>query len=51
MQKRLGRPEKPTAPPEPPEDVKLLTEIRDLLKANLQNGQPATEQPAVTPKP
>lgn len=24
--------EKPTAPPEPPADVKLLTEIRDLLK-------------------
>ncbi|MCB1091052.1 MAG: large conductance mechanosensitive channel protein MscL [Verrucomicrobiae bacterium] len=28
-----NKPEEPAAPPEPSEDVKLLTEIRDLLKA------------------
>jgi len=27
----MKKPEAPTAPPEPPADVKLLTEIRDLL--------------------
>ncbi len=29
---------KPAAPPEPPADVKLLTEIRDLLKAQARKG-------------
>lgn len=32
MTARLKRAEAPAAPPAPPEDVKLLTEIRDLLK-------------------
>ncbi len=32
MMELMKKPEAPAAPPEPPADVKLLTEIRDLLK-------------------
>jgi len=32
MVNRLKKAEPPPAPAEPPDDVKLLTEIRDLLK-------------------
>ena len=50
MQKRMAQEAKAAPPPEAPADVQLLAEIRDLLKANLQDGQLAAGPPTVTPE-
>jgi large conductance mechanosensitive channel len=50
MQKRFAREAKAAPPPEAPADVQLLAEIRDLLKANLQDGRLASAPPTVTPE-
>lgn len=50
LQKRLAREAKVAPPPEAPVDVQLLTEIRDLLKANLQEGRLTVGSRIVTPE-
>ena len=58
LQKRFAREAKVAPPPEAPADVQLLAEIRDLLKANLQDdllkanlhdGRPAARPQVFTP--
>ena len=51
MQRRLAREAKEAPPPEAPADIQLLAEIRDLLRANLQDGQLLQKPQGVTPKP
>jgi large conductance mechanosensitive channel len=50
MQKRLAREAKVAPPPEAPADVQLLAEIRDLLKANAQDGRLVAGPRMVTPE-
>ena len=50
MQKRLAREAKVAPPPEAPVDIQLLTEIRDLLKNNLQDGRLPAGPRTVTPE-
>jgi large conductance mechanosensitive channel len=50
LQKRLAREAKVAPPPEAPVDIQLLTEIRDLLKNNLQEGRLAAGPRIVTPE-
>ncbi|RIK42897.1 MAG: large conductance mechanosensitive channel protein MscL [Chloroflexi bacterium] len=50
MQKRFAQEAKATPPPEAPADVQLLAEIRDLLKANLQDGRATAGIRVFTPE-
>jgi large conductance mechanosensitive channel len=50
MHKRFVREAKVAPPPEAPADVQLLAEIRDLLKANLQDGRLATGPRTISPE-
>lgn len=50
MQKRFAREVKEAPPPEAPADIQLLAEIRDLLKANLHDGQVPAIPRTVTPE-
>lgn len=50
MQKRFAREAAEEPPPEAPPDVQLLGEIRDLLKANLQDGRAPSVSQVVTPE-
>jgi large conductance mechanosensitive channel len=50
MQKRLAREAKVAPPPEAPVDIQLLTEIRDLLRDNLQDGRLPAGPRMVTPE-
>jgi large conductance mechanosensitive channel len=50
LQKRFAREAATEPPPEAPADVQLLGEIRDLLKANLQDGQLPVGSQTVTPE-
>ena len=50
IQKRMAREAEAAPPPEAPVDVQLLTEIRDLLKANLQEGRLAAGPQLVPPE-
>ena len=50
MQKRFVQEAKAAPPPEAPADVQLLAEIRDLLRANLQDGRLPAGPRTVTPE-
>jgi large conductance mechanosensitive channel len=50
MQKRLAKEAEVAPPPEAPVDVQLLTEIRDLLRDNLQNGRLPVSSRTITPE-
>lgn len=50
MQKRFAQEAQAAPPPEAPADVQLLAEIRDLLKANLQDGRLVAESRSTTPE-
>jgi large conductance mechanosensitive channel len=50
MQKRFARQAAAEPPPEAPPDVQLLGEIRDLLKANLQDGRMPAISRTITPE-
>jgi large conductance mechanosensitive channel len=50
LQKRFAREAAVEPPPEASADVQLLGEIRDLLKANLQDGRLPAGSAAITPE-
>ena len=50
IQKRLAREAEAAPPPEAPVDVQLLTEIRNLLRDNLQSGRLASGPQTVPPE-
>ena len=50
LQKRFTQEAKVAPPPEAPADVQLLAEIRDLLKANRQDGLPVVAPRTILPE-